>query len=171
MCLRCRISQECFHTAQTFRKFDHAYFFKNFKCMLFAVHIKCQHRAKAPCLFFHDLISRMLRQSRIDDLCHSRLRFQPVCDLKCIFLRLLHTNAQCFDATQDQPAVKRCQSRTCRFDQETKLFTDLFSVRHKEACQCIIVSPQKLRSAMYHNICSQRQRILEIRRQKCVVYN
>ena len=93
MGLCCRIRHECLHAAEALRKTDHSYFFQNGKGKLFALELNRQHRAEASCLFFHDLVARVIRQSRIDHSCDCFLLLQPCSNLFCILLGAFHADA------------------------------------------------------------------------------
>ena len=163
MSLSSGISDQSFHTTKALCKFDHSYLFQDGQGKFFTFQLESQHGSKASRLFFHNFIARMLWKSRIDHTGNCLLFFQPPDDLDGIFLCLLHTDSQCLDSTEDQPAVKRRQSGSCGLDQETEFLTDIFSVCDQKTGKGVIVSSKKLGAAVYHNICSKIQRILEIR--------
>ena len=70
-----RVSDQGLYTAKALGKFDHPYFFQNGKGKFLTLQLEGQHRTEASGLFFHDLIPRMLFQSRIDHFGHGLLLF------------------------------------------------------------------------------------------------
>jgi hypothetical protein len=105
----------------------------------------------------------MVGEPRVEDVTHSRMFAQEFGDGEPIAAVPLHPHRQCLDATQHEPAVERPRHRPTRILMEFERLVNLRVVADHDAANNVGVPPEVLGAGVQDEICSQGQRVLQIR--------
>ena len=166
-----RIGDQSFHTAKTFRILNQVNGTKNLFSKLFISNIESYHCTETTGLFFHDFITWMFLEARIDYFRDGLLFLKPFNNFYCIFLCCFHSDSKSLNSAKNKPAVKWSKASSRCLYKEPEFFLNVSSVCYDKSCKSIVVACKVFCSAVDHNIRTKFQRILKIWRQKCIVYN
>ena len=157
-----RIGDQRFCTPKALRKGDDAHLFQHALCRFHAVDVEGNHRTRTSRLLCIDLITRMRFQSSIIYFSDFLLLRQPSCDFVRIFLLPLHAHRQCLDAAHYQPAVEGGQTAAGRLCNQADFCCELFLCRADKTGDRVVMSAQELARAVNDDICTERNRVLQI---------
>jgi hypothetical protein len=97
------------------------------------------------------------------------VRLQEVCNLDGVCLLTVHAYCQCLDTPHQKPAIKWTEANSCRVDCEVDFLCDGIILDGDNSGHEIVVSTEILCTGVVHNIGTQFEGLLKIRRHHGVV--
>jgi hypothetical protein len=112
----------------------------------------------------------VIGQLWIEHSLDGRMADQHIDDRARVGAMTFHTHCQRLCTAQCEIAIERCRHRTGRVLREAQPFCDVVVVNGNEAADNIAVAAEVLRRRVNHDVGTKRERLLQIRRRKRVVY-
>src|SRR5207244_8699541 len=112
----------------------------------------------------------MIRQSRIKNFLHFFVLVQKLRDHPAVLVVLLHAYRERLHPAQDEPALEWRQYGACRLLHKPQLLGLLRFGAHHHSAKPITVAIAKLGRGVNYHVCTQRDRLLEVRSHESVVH-
>src|SRR5204862_1882180 len=126
-----------------------------------------EHSSSSSC---HAVVQLVLRVRRQTGIPHSKAtRLEKFRNEHGVRLLGIHADFQCFDATHEQPRVKRRETATAGIDGKIEFLAQRLIVNRKDTSHEIVMPGKIFGSRFVHNVSSELQRILQERRKHSVV--
>ena len=133
------------------------------------VDLEGDHAAEGPHLLGGDLVARVLRQPRVEDLRHPRVPGQHVGDPGGVLAVPVHAHRERLDAAQHQPRVEGPGDRAHRVLVVRQLLAERLVGDDSAPPTTSEWPPMYLVSGVHDDVRAERQRLLEVRAGEGVV--
>ena len=125
--------------------------------------------AEAPHLPRGDLVARVVREPGVEDSLDPLVTDEELGDHGRVRAVAVHPDGERLHAAEDEPAVERARHRAERLLEEGELLRDAVVVRPDEAADDVRVATEVLRGRVEHEVCAERERLLQVRAREGVV--
>src|SRR5258705_9331326 len=113
----------------------------------------------------------MVEQSGVEDLLHFLVAGEKLGNYPSTRVMLLHADRESLHTAQDQPALKWREDCSCGLLQKRQLLSLVRARANYDSTQSVAVAVEELRGRVHHQVGTQRDWLLEIRRHESVVHD
>ena len=167
---RGRVRDQRFHPTERLAQRTHPHFFQHLPGIRKRTRLESNHGAETGHLPLGQFVLWVIRQSRITNFLHFFVLVQKLRDHPAVLVVLFHSYSERLHSAQYEPALEWRQYGACRLLHESQLFHLLCSCTDHHPAKPITVAIEKLRRGVNYHVCTQRNRLLEIRRHESVVH-